>query len=70
MSDDNGKLTAAELSNFTGSEHWYRHGIVRNVLFDLCAWWQGPGSWHRDPEEDGPSGPFEITEQARPSIED
>jgi hypothetical protein len=32
MSDDNGKLTAAELSNFTGSEHWYRHGIVRNVL--------------------------------------
>jgi hypothetical protein len=21
------------------------------------AWRQGPGSWHRDPEEDGPSGP-------------
>ena len=34
------------------------------------AWRQGPGSWHGDPEEDGPSGPFEITEQTRPSIED
>ena len=21
------------LSQFTGSEHWYRHGLVRNILF-------------------------------------
>ena len=33
MSDGNEKLTLAELGQFTGSEHWYRHGIVRRVLF-------------------------------------
>jgi hypothetical protein len=27
------KLTEATLSQFTGSEHWYRHGLVRDVLF-------------------------------------
>ncbi len=27
------KLTEAELRNFTGSEHWYRHGLVRSILF-------------------------------------
>ena len=27
------KLTRADLSQFTGSETWYRHGINRNVLF-------------------------------------
>ena len=27
------KLTEAELRNFTGSEHWYRHGLVRTILF-------------------------------------
>jgi hypothetical protein len=27
------KLTAADLSQFTGPENWYRHGINRNVLF-------------------------------------
>ena len=26
-------LTKAELAQFTGSETWYRHGIVREVLF-------------------------------------
>ena len=26
-------LTKAELAKFTGSEVWYRHGIVRDVLF-------------------------------------
>jgi hypothetical protein len=31
MSND--KLTAAELRQFTGSEHWYRHGLVRDILF-------------------------------------
>jgi hypothetical protein len=27
------KLTAADLRQFTGSEHWYRHGLVRDILF-------------------------------------
>jgi hypothetical protein len=27
------KLTHAELAQFTGSEQWYRHGLVRNILF-------------------------------------
>jgi hypothetical protein len=27
------KLTEADLRQFTGSEHWYRHGLNRNVLF-------------------------------------
>jgi hypothetical protein len=27
------KLTRAELAQFTGSENWYRHGLVRSVLF-------------------------------------
>lgn len=31
MSND--KLTAGELCQFTGSEHWYRHGLVRDILF-------------------------------------
>ena len=26
-------LTAAELLNFTGTGNWYRHGLVRRVLF-------------------------------------
>lgn len=27
------KLTEADLNQFTGSEHWYRHALNRNVLF-------------------------------------
>jgi hypothetical protein len=27
------KLSEADLGQFTGSEHWYRHGLNRNVLF-------------------------------------
>lgn len=27
------KLSPADLRQFTGSEHWYRHGLNRNVLF-------------------------------------
>jgi len=27
------KLTESDLSQFTGSENWYRHGINRNVVF-------------------------------------
>jgi hypothetical protein len=27
------KLTEADLMHFTGSEHWYRHALNRNVLF-------------------------------------
>jgi hypothetical protein len=30
---DTKKLTAADLRQFTGTEQWYRHGIVRDVLF-------------------------------------
>ena len=26
-------LNEADLMQFTGSEHWYRHGFVRNVLY-------------------------------------
>jgi hypothetical protein len=26
-------LTEADLRHFTGSEHWYRHGLNRNVVF-------------------------------------
>jgi len=26
-------LNTAELRQFTGSEHWYRHGLVRDMLF-------------------------------------
>ena len=29
----NDKLTKTELRQFTGSEHWYRHGLVRSILF-------------------------------------
>jgi hypothetical protein len=27
------KLSAADLAQFTGSEHWYRHGLNRQILF-------------------------------------
>lgn len=27
------KLTEADLNQFTGSEHWYRHQLNRNVLY-------------------------------------
>ena len=27
------KLSKADLMHFTGSEHWYRHALNRNVLF-------------------------------------
>lgn len=27
------KLTEADLRHFTGSEQWYRHGLVRSILF-------------------------------------
>ena len=26
-------LLESDLKQFTGSEHWYRHGMLRNVLF-------------------------------------
>jgi hypothetical protein len=31
------KLTDTDLSQFTGTENWYRHGINRNVLFTYGA---------------------------------
>jgi hypothetical protein len=30
---DEKTLTQADLRQFTGSENWYRHGLVRQVLF-------------------------------------
>lgn len=27
------KLTEADLRQFTGTEHWYRHGLNRNILY-------------------------------------
>jgi hypothetical protein len=30
---DTTSLNLADLAQFTGSEHWYRHGMVRSVLF-------------------------------------
>jgi hypothetical protein len=31
--NDQPKLTRAELAQFSGSEQWHRHGLVRNILF-------------------------------------
>ncbi len=30
-------LTKADLSQFTGTEQWYRHGLARNVLYPVAA---------------------------------
>jgi hypothetical protein len=49
MSND--KLTAGELRLFTGSEHWYRHGLVRDILFTDGAKYvadQGGAYWLLD----------------------
>lgn len=29
----NEKLTQADLQQFTGTENWYRHGLVRSIVF-------------------------------------
>ena len=45
------KLTEADLRNFTGSEHWYRHGLVRTILFTDGAKYvadQGGAYWLLD----------------------
>src|SRR6267154_2117913 len=45
------KLSKADLSQFTGSENWYRHGIVRTVLFTDGAKYvadQGGAYWLLD----------------------
>jgi hypothetical protein len=31
--NDQPKLTRAELAQFSGSEQWHRHGLVRSILF-------------------------------------
>jgi hypothetical protein len=31
--NDQPKLTRAELAQFSGSEQWYRHGLVQSILF-------------------------------------
>jgi hypothetical protein len=41
----------ADLRNFTGSEHWYRHGLVRSILFTDGAKYvadQGGAYWLLD----------------------
>jgi hypothetical protein len=45
------KLSKDDLSQFTGSENWYRHGIARNVLFTDGAKYvadQGGAYWLLD----------------------
>lgn len=33
MTEKNKRLTKADLRQFTGTEHWYRHPLVRSVLY-------------------------------------
>lgn len=33
MTRENGSLTKVDLWRFTGTENWYRHAIVRDVLY-------------------------------------
>lgn len=33
MTHTNAKLSHSDLSQFTGTDTWYRHGLVRNVLY-------------------------------------
>ena len=47
----NKKLDPAVLAQFTGSEHWYRHGLVRDILFTDGAKYvadQGGAYWLLD----------------------
>jgi hypothetical protein len=49
MSDK--KLSEADLRQFTGSEHWYRHGLVRGILYTDGAKYvadQGEAHWLLD----------------------
>lgn len=48
---DTKTLTAADLAQFTGSENWYRHGLVRSILFTDGAKYladQGGAYWLLD----------------------
>ena len=48
---DRKKFTEADLRNFTGSEQWYRHGLVRTILFTDGAKYvadQGGAYWLLD----------------------
>jgi hypothetical protein len=47
----NGKFSEADLRQFTGSEHWYRHGLVRSIVFTDGAKYvadQGGAYWLLD----------------------
>lgn len=33
MTQETKRLTKADLRQFTGTEHWYRHALVRSVLY-------------------------------------
>ena len=49
MSDK--KLSEADLRQFTGSEHWYRHGLARSILYTDGAKYvadQGGAYWLLD----------------------
>ena len=42
------KLDPSVLAHFTGTEHWYRHGLVRDILFTDGAKYvadQGGAHW-------------------------
>jgi hypothetical protein len=46
-----GTLNEADLRQFTGSEHWYRHGLVRSIVFTDGAKYvadQGGAYWLLD----------------------
>jgi hypothetical protein len=45
------KLSEADLRQFTGSEHWYRHGLARSILYTDGAKYvadQGGAYWLLD----------------------
>ena len=49
--DRSARLTDDHLSQFTGSEHWYRHGLARDILFTDGAKYvadQGGAYWLLD----------------------
>jgi hypothetical protein len=47
---DTKTLTKSDLAQFTGTENWYRHGMVRDVLYTDAF-----SIWRRQPE---PTGAF------------
>jgi hypothetical protein len=51
LTTSNDKLAATELDHFTGSEHWYRHALARDILYTDGAKYvadQGGAYWLLD----------------------